>query len=415
MAPLGDGVAMLQIYANYESKSSRAPSSDLRVLYTLMSVSRSAGGVQGAAMNLGKFLVAAGQMELEVLAPSDQHSRDDLPLWVPVVPRLFATRGPRNFSFAPGMLRAIQNSCADLMHCHGLWIYPNVAASIWSHRTGRPYLISPHGMLEPEWELKKSRFRKQLALSLFQRRHLAGAACIHALNEAEVDHVRRMGLRNPVCVIPNGIEMPTALASTAPPWAGRVPDGKRKLLYLGRITRKKGIENLLHAVEQLRKQNWVLVVAGWDQGGHRHELERQAVEMGVRDAVVFLDPVYGDGKESAYQNADAFVLPSHSEGLPLVVLEAWAHGLPVLMTDRCNIPEGAAAGAAITVAPTVDALGDGVRRLLNMTEGERRKMGGRGRELVATHFTWGRIAAQMRSVYDWVLGSGPRPDCVHLD
>jgi poly(glycerol-phosphate) alpha-glucosyltransferase len=131
--------------------------------------------------------------------------------------------------------------------------------------------------------------------------------------------------------------------------------------------------------------------------------------------VHFVGPQFGAEKAATFSGADAFVLPSLSEGLPMAVLEAWAHGLPVLMTPGCNLPEGFSFGAGVEMTPAPDAIADGLRTLFAMSDAERSRMGERGRRLVAERFAWPRVAEQMLAVYRWVLGQGPMPDSVMLN
>jgi glycosyltransferase involved in cell wall biosynthesis len=128
--------------------------------------------------------------------------------------------------------------------------------------------------------------------------------------------------------------------------------------------------------------------------------------------VLFLGPQFGDDKAACYRNCDAFILPSLSEGLPMVVLEAWAYGKPVLMTPQCNLPEGFAANAAIRIETSVESIEQGLRELFLTPDSALRGTGERGRALVAGKFTWPKVAAEMKSVYAWALGGGPKPGCV---
>jgi poly(glycerol-phosphate) alpha-glucosyltransferase len=137
-----------------------------------------------------------------------------------------------------------------------------------------------------------------------------------------------------------------------------------------------------------------------------------ATELGIAKSVLFTGPLFNGKKDNALRSAEAFVLPSYSEGLPVAVLEAWAYRLPVLMTPQCNLPEGFVEGAAIRVDANVESLSHGVRTLFRMSESERERMGARGRRLVEERFSWPRAAEQMVGVYQWVLGGGPRPDWV---
>src|SRR5258708_7378677 len=304
-----------------------------------------------------------------------------------------------------------------MMQLHGLWMYPTVAALAWHRRTGRPFIVNPHGMLN-DWAVKNSRWKKRIAGWCYQNAGLRQAACIRALCPSEAKSIRAYGLRNPVCVIPNGIDLPAACPAWPPPWSGRIESGKRVLLYLGRLHPKKGLLNLLRAWAELRSLgwpeagDWELAIAGWGQNGHEAELKTLAHELGLGRSVHFLGPQFGEAKASAYHHADAFVLPSAGEGLPMVILEAWAHSRPVLMTPACNLQEGFDAEAAIPIDTGVHNIIGGLEVLFSMSEQERRALGARRPQFVATHFTWPAIAAATGAVQEWILGFGPKPSCV---
>ncbi len=163
--------------------------------------------------------------------------------------------------------------------------------------------------------------------------------------------------------------------------------------------------------EDFGSDRWVLAIAGWDQGGYEKELKRIAAV----PSVVFLGPLFDEDKDTAYRVCDAFILPSLSEGLPITVLEAWAYAKPVLMTRECNLPEGLTAGAALQIGIAPEEIAAGVKQLTEMSDDDRRAMGDRGRTLVATKFSWPQIGEQMRSVYDWVLGGGQKPETIRLN
>ncbi len=289
---------------------------------------------------------------------------------------------------------------------------------------GQPDPISStHGMLEA-WALQNAKWKKRIAALLYQNQHLSGAACLRALCEAEAQSIRAYGMRNPICVIPNGVDLPQ-LDKSSTLETENLPlqtfaEGHKVLLYLGRLHPKKNVANLVRAWKQilnfhpLTPKNWVLAIAGWDQGGYECELKKLASDYGLTASVSFLGPLFGQEKEAAYRLCDAFILPSLSEGLPVTVLEAWAHAKPVLMTPECNLPEGFAAEAAIQIGTSPEEIAAGLKQLIEMTDDDRRAMGDRGRTLVATKFSWPRIGEQMRSVFEWVLGGGPTPRTVRL-
>jgi len=124
--------------------------------------------------------------------------------------------------------------------------------------------------------------------------------------------------------------------------------------------------------------------------GHEQELRALASTQGLNESVHFIGPQFEELKAACFQAADAFILPSVSEGLPMTVLEAWAYGLPVLMTRQCNLPEGQAARAALMMEPDADSIVETLRRLFSMSEAERAATGARGRLLVEERYLWPR-------------------------
>jgi glycosyltransferase involved in cell wall biosynthesis len=136
--------------------------------------------------------------------------------------------------------------------------------------------------------------------------------------------------------------------------------------------------------------------------------------LGIDQHVHFLGSVYGQKKAEILSAADAFVLPSLSEGFSMAVLEAAAAGLPILLTRECNFPKLAEAGAAIEVPAGQTGIAGGLVRLLQLDEAQRMLMGANGAELVKQAYGWPTIAAEMIRVYDWLAKIGPRPDCIQL-
>ena len=381
------------------------------------SISRRAGGLFWSVRSLARSLNESG-CQARVFSIADRYSAEDVKQWDGVEVRLLTGRGPAAFGFAPEFARALNAASLDLVHTHGLWMYPSVAAWRWSKRWGRPLVISPRGMLDP-WAVRNSWAKKRLAGLLFEDTHLRHARCLHALNESEYRAIRGYGLASPVAVIPNGVDLPDPGGpARESDWSCDLTRDSRVLLFLSRIHPKKGLGNLLHAWAQARQEcasaaePWHLIVAGWEQGGHQQELERLSAALGIRASVHFVGPRFDEQKTASLARADAFILPSFSEGLPIAVLEAWSHRLPVLMTPQCNLPEGFAAQAAIEMSPEPASICAALRKLFAMTASERRAMGDNGRTLIERRFTWPAIAASMRSVYSWVLGRGPTPACV---
>ncbi|MCO5068983.1 MAG: glycosyltransferase [Kiritimatiellae bacterium] len=384
----------------------------MNVAYVLSSLSRSNGGVSESVRRLAQNVGQLDGVRASAFGLEDEHTSEDLPLWAPVPTRAFPIRGPRALGFAPGLDRALEADAVDVLHTAGLWMYPSIAARKWKRKTSRPYIVSPHGMLDP-WALRNSGWKKKIAERAYERAHLEGAACLHALCESEASSLRAFGLRNPICVLPNGVDLPDVSRPPAPaPWSARFSTDLPVMLFLGRLHPKKGLTPLLRAWATIRDSGWRLAIAGWDQGGHRAELEKLARELRVDEQILFLGPLHGAQKEAAYRSASAFILPSFSEGLPMAILEAWAYGVPVLMTEACNLPEGFAADAAWLVHTEERELARELQSFFSMSVEDRRAMGQRARDLAAGTFEWPRIATEMAAVYRWAIGSGEKPACI---
>ena len=377
------------------------------------SATRLAGGIFPIMQAHAKQLTALG-INVTMHCGEDEMTERDAPSWAPVQLRSYPL-AQKSFKFGVGMKGALIEGDHDILHQHGLWQYPSIAVSKWRRRTGRPVVISTQGMLEP-WALANAKIKKCVAALLFERANLTGAACIQC-SASEVAGVRSFGLKNPIAVLANGANIPDLDTRTARPfWLP--DDGRRTLLFLGRLHPKKGIRETLDAWALIAARHreitdlWRLVLVGWGDGNHAGAFLAHARSLGLTD-VLFPGPAYGEDAQGVYAHADAFILASHSEGLPMAVLEAWSHGVPVLMTRECNLNQGFTAGAAIEITTNPAEMARVLVRFL--ADPDLSAVGRRGRELVRSQFGWPLIGRQLGAVYKWLAQQGPRPDCVSLD
>jgi glycosyltransferase involved in cell wall biosynthesis len=384
----------------------------MRVGFLVGSISREAGGLFQSVRGLAKA-VASTNADVRVFGIRDEQSAADLQEWRPLSVQTFRPQ-IRAWGYSNQLVPAMLDSELDILSVHGLWKYCSVGSHRWHQRTGRPYVVHPHGMLEP-WAVRNARWKKRIAAALYENQNLRGAACLRALSEAEALSIRSYGLSNPICVIPNGIDLPDLRETNAKTQLAN----QKTLLYLGRLHPKKNISNLIRAWSETFKSQrgggdrWVLAIAGLDQGGYEAQLRQLTTDLGLLTSVIFLGPQFGADKSECYHACDACILPSLSEGLPMAVLEAWAHAKPVLMTPECNLPEGFEGNAALRIGKAAEEIAAGLRQLVEMSDNDRAAMGTRGRTLVAKSFSWPRIGQQMRAVYEWVLGA-EMPNTVRL-
>jgi poly(glycerol-phosphate) alpha-glucosyltransferase len=439
----------------------------MKVLCVLESASRIDGGIFEAERALQRELVLSQGCAVNVVALRDDFTDLDSKKWLPICPQTAKVLGPKGFGFAPELSYLMEGQF-DLAYCAALWKYPSWTVLNWQKKTSKPVVVAPHGSLDA-WALNNSRWKKRLASWLFKQEQLERATCFRALCTAEADAIRSYGLNQRIEVVPNGVDLPELFTiieqrgrceieqlkvgpkgEEAGATESKSTEGKKRLLFLGRIHPKKGLVNALRAWAEICNSRsairdsaeWQFVIAGWDQGGHENELNALCAELGLRTAkgfsrggtestegqnlkinsyklkttspewadVIFFGPAFGGEKEQLLRSADAFILPSFSEGLPMSVLEAWSYGLPVLMTPECNLPEGFACKAALEIRSGEGSFQGsdfsfqkGLRTLLEMADQERVAMGMRGRKLVEEKFTWQKVAAQMRALYEDIL------------
>ena len=388
----------------------------MRIAFLSTSLSRAAGGIFEIEKSLALTLSRMPDTTVEVYGLQDEFTIADDLAWHPLRTTACTVIGSRAFGYSPRLTRTFLSSSADIAHLHVLWMYTSILIHRWSHKHRKPYMITLNGMLD-SWALQNSKWKKRLAAFLYESRTLTDSACIHVNTEAELVTARSFGLKNAVAVIPNGVNLPprddsaTAVPHELDPIRAR---GNKILLYLGRLHPKKGLPNLIAAFSRVhqRYQDWVLVIAGWSELDHGNQLRRLANSLDLKDQIIFVGRQDNLTKYECLLRANAFIVPSYSEGLPMAVLEAWASAIPVLMTTACNLPIGYSAGAAIRIEPDISSIEEGLHALFNMTNARQREMGQNGRSLVATNFSWISAAQQIRSVYEWLLSGGPVPQCV---
>lgn len=384
----------------------------MKVAIMVGSLTRSAGGLFNSVRLSSKYLLGQG-VDVDVFGYERVDVASDLNEWLPIVPKPLGSSF-RSIATRLGVPGALDAEDYDLVHQHGIWQPFSLSTRSWGKRLDRPVVISPRGMLDA-WAMRNSAWKKRIAMRLFERSNLKSASCLHALNANEMETMRRLGLENPVAIIPNGVTPGVMERTIAPPDA-YARESRRKLLFLGRLHPKKGLIETLdgwaraQGIDDSLAKDWVLVIAGWDDGGHLGELERHADSLGIAGSVMFSGPAFGAEKESILHHSDAFVLASHSEGLPMSVLEAWSHALPVLMTSACNLPEAFDIGAAIEISTAPEEMARTIA--VSLTDPSLSYYGETGRELVSNKFTWERISRDLASLYGWLCGASDRPDFV---
>jgi glycosyltransferase involved in cell wall biosynthesis len=299
-----------------------------------------------------------------------------------------------------------------VIHTHGLWLMPNIYPHWAQRQSARPGALvhSPHGMLGAP-ALRISAWKKRPFWWLAQRWALQAADCLHATAPSEYAEIRAAGLKNPVAVIPNGIDLPDP--ATMPV---RAAAGDGIVLSLGRIHPKKGLDRLVHAWALIEPElrTWRLRIVGPAEVGHDKELAALARALGLK-RVSIEGPLYGAEKLGAYRDAELFVLSTLNENFALTVAEALAAEVPVISTRGAPWGDLEAERCGWWIDHGVAPLAAALRHAMTIGCAERRAMGARGRAWMARDFGWDRIAADMLQVYRWLKSGGEPPPTMRLD
>jgi len=310
--------------------------------------------------------------------------------------------------WAPQYEVKLRELCADatltVIHDQGLWLATNHTVAAFAAKKQIPLILSARGMLEP-WALQNSFLKKQLAWRLYQRRDLQKAAVLHATSADEAQNLRQLGLRQPIAMIPNGVDLP--------PFHQPMPETKAKrkrtVLFLSRIHPKKGLFNLIKAWQIVQPIGWQVIIAGPDEHGHQRAVQTEICAAGLQDSVRLIGAVADTGKWQVYQQADLFVLPTFSENFGIVVAEALATGLPVITTKGAPWQDLETYHCGWWIEIGVEPLVQALRAALDLTDEARTIMGQNGRRLVEQKYGWPDVAGKMAAVYRWMLGQGDKP------
>jgi poly(glycerol-phosphate) alpha-glucosyltransferase len=377
-------------------------------------VTRNAGGLLPAIMDLfHSYMKKYKQDDISLFSNIDAYTNIDLKQWYPIKVSVFSNQFGK-FLFSPTLKKAIFNNDHDILHLHGLWQYPQLLAYKWKNKNPeRKLIVTTHGMLDMNLLKMRSTLKRMIGMTLFPKKVFNNVDCYHALNLAELDALRKYGIKSPIAVIPNGVTIPENNTGITP------TDGKKHLLYLGRIHPKKGLDLLLKAIYELMIEDkellndWILDIVGWGQVGFDERMKKLTFSLGLSDYVHFHDALFGDEKVKMYRMCNGYILPSLSEGLPMTVLEAWSYKKSVIMTEECNLFEGFEFNAAIKIHANVASIKNGLRLFFKLKEKERIQLGINGYNLVLRKFTWDRVSENMRKVYLWLLNEEERPDFIH--
>jgi glycosyltransferase involved in cell wall biosynthesis len=385
----------------------------IRVLHVVPGLAPQQGGVAVNVLGIARAARASGvsnrvyALDTREPASAGRQTRVTFaelePFLNGVEVELFRVRRPYRFMYSPELRHGLERSISgfDLVQLHSLFLYPQYAAFRQAHRISKPYIVTVHGCLDPALR-HRNKWAKRLTDRLWQRQMLDEAALLHFTTEAERDLVADLEFRAPSVVVPNGIDwqafQPDAQTRRAQ------DDGVVTILYLGRLSHKKGLDLLLEAFALVRRDlnGAKLVVAGPDDENLSAQLASQARRLGVHEDVTFPGHLGADERLRVLASADVSVLPSQTENFGTTVIESMAAGVPVIISPQVNLAASIAqARAGIVCDRNPVALADALMSVL-CDHRERERLRVVGRDFALT-YDWSLIGPQLRGMYELAL------------
>lgn len=392
----------------------------MKVLFVAPYIGSVYGGTSKVVLELSQSLAAHGVDVNLVTTQANGLDKLDVPLkrWVNqdgYRVRYFSGWYRNDLVISPTLVNWLHRHVTeyDLVHTHTIFAPVLSAAHLICRQHQMPYIMTPHGMLEP-WALSHKASKKKYYLKLLEKPALQRASYIQALALTEAKHIQSLGINSPIAVVPNGVHEHTfEVQADSNLFYDQFPEtlGKVLVLFLGRIDPKKGLDLLAPALKKVRETfpRVHLVVAGPDSVSYLTTVKSFFEDANCLDAVTFTGMLTGDIKRAALAAADLYIAPYYSEGFSMSVLEGMASALPCVITTGCNFPEAAAAKAACEVDLDADEIASALTWCLANSY-QAAAMGHRAKQFIFENYTWDRVAKKLIKVYEAIIDNKSLPN-----
>ena len=377
----------------------------MKVLQTIGSLNAGSGGTSTCTYELVSAMNAVGfpvdVLTLRPQSPTERMLGEDS--FIKAYP--YDAQTP--LAISRNLRRSLAGSNYDLYHTNGLWMDVNHATCAHARKIGKPYIVSPHGMLYPQALAISSR-KKKLMLTLGHRRDLEQAACIHVTCKQEMEHCRAFGLKQPIAVIPNPVLIPSYLHELR-----KSEDGVFRVGFLGRFHPIKNIESIIRAWANLQLSDAELLLYGDGEPEYVESL-RNLVNSTNAPNVRFMGFVNARGKYEALVRLDFLCAPSHQENFGMSIAEALLAGTPVIASYGTPWKELNTHHCGWWRDNSVESLCECIKEAQSLSSNERQAMGERGKQLILSSYSSEKVAQMMYQLYGWVLGKNDKPDFVYV-
>ena len=376
----------------------------MKILHTIQGLSASSGGPSTCTRDLMEGLWKLGTGTELVTVKSEDNLGTGRP-WLIELPNDYKTP----LAISQNLKCFLNESDYDIYHANALWMYQCHITAKVARQKGRPYIISPHGMIYPT-ALKIKRWKKWPMLKLWFNKDIHSASCLHATCREEMEHCRTFGYKGPIAVIPNPVVFPKGVE------VSKVKPVQNSIGFLGRLHPIKKVENLLRgAALAINKGCHPFTIKIMGKGSEEYEqfLRNEVERLSLKEAVHFIGFVNGKEKYDRLGKLHALMVPSEQENFGMIVPEALICGTPVyasLGTPWQELNDEACGWWRDNNPETIAEI---ITEIVSLSNEEIIQKGNRGRALIERKYEQLRVATMMQQLYEWLLNGGDKPDFVY--
>lgn len=375
----------------------------LKVVHTIHAFTATSGGTAACTYDLVTALNKTKiQAEIIVTQPEQPLMGNGEPWIIPV-----ENDEKTPFGISANLHQALLQTDADIYHTNGLWRYCNHVAATIARQKGKPFVLTPHGMLYPQ-ALASSKWQKQLLRWMLFDRDIREAACIHVTCEEEMLHLRTLGYVNPIAIIGNPV--PESLIKNESPKTDIITFG-----FLGRLHPRKRVERIIEAMASLSRaeqEKCELLIIGSGEAEYETFLRRCVEELRLTN-VRFTGFLDGVEKEQLLTSLHALFVPSDFENFGMIIAEALRAGTPVFASTGTPWKILNERGCGWWQEATPTNMATVMHELLTIRPDKLEEMGTIGRQLIRDSFSAETIAQQMTELYNWIITKQNKPSFVY--
>lgn len=384
----------------------------MKIIQTIAGFGAKSGGTSTCTYDLLKALQGLN-CNTELLTPNVKNPTDSLmgkgEEWIKVV----ENDNISPYGYSRNIRQALLASDYDIYHTNGLWMHCNHITCSIARKKGKPYIITPHGMLYPA-AIKRSYWKKWPLIKLFFKKDILQASCIHATCMQEMENIRAFGYKGPIAVIGNPANIPPYIDDLK----GREKERRFSTFgFLGRLHPRKKVENLLYGVALCTpeiRDLIRLIIMGKGEEQYEQFLRKEVARLNLKKNVEFKGFINGREKFEQLSQLDALFVPSDFENFGMIVTEALACKTPVFASLGTPWEELNKRNCGWWMERTPENIAKVMTQITDMTTEEIDAMGERGRTLVEEMFTAESVAKQMQELYTWIAENREKPRFVHI-